>query len=94
MGTRSRREPETRQSDGLRARDRKGNVRPADDRYLTDAQKAKRDAYVAEVHDRDGAPAPVSLDTETVDELVTRLNDERGVPTPGREETKEDSTDE
>lgn len=30
-------------------RNKAGNIRPADDRYLTDEQIAKRDAYVAEV---------------------------------------------
>lgn len=33
----------------LRAKDKRGNVRPADDRFLSGAQKAKRDAHVEKV---------------------------------------------
>lgn len=33
----------------FRGRDEKGNVRPADDRFLSEEQIAARDAYVAEV---------------------------------------------
>lgn len=94
MPRRSQRARETRQferSDGLRARDKRGNVRPADDRFLTTEQKAKRDEYVARVHAEDGEPSPVGVPTETVDDLVRRLNDERGVPTRGgSSETEEE----
>ncbi len=38
-------------SDQLRAHDENGNVRPADDRYLTPEQIKARDAYVAEQTD-------------------------------------------
>lgn len=33
----------------LRATDSRGNVRPADDRYLSKGDKRKRDAYVEKV---------------------------------------------
>lgn len=37
----------------LRPEDKHGNVRPADDRYLSSADKKKRDDYVAKVEKAD-----------------------------------------
>lgn len=35
----------------LRGADKRGNVRPSDDRFLSAAQKRKRDAYVTKVEE-------------------------------------------
>lgn len=46
----------------LRAKDKRGNVRPADGRFLTAAQRSKQDAYVAKVTDAPEADAAAATE--------------------------------
>lgn len=49
--------PEAPEPPDLRASDKRGNVRPADDRFLSSSQKRKRDKHVAEVEQTEAAQA-------------------------------------
>ena len=54
----------------LRGKDKHGNVRPADDRFLSSRDKKKRDAYVAKVGGAptaDGASPDVEQPTDLDD---------------------------
>jgi hypothetical protein len=57
----------------LRANDKHGNVRPADDRFLSSAAKKKRDAYVAKVEN--AAAKAFATDSDKADPYAAVIND-------------------
>ena len=79
MPRRNRREqPKEELPDALRAYDGRGNVRPADDRFLTDTQIEVKDAFVEENTDEETKVAQ-----EIVDAVATKPLEEPAPGNPG-----------
>lgn len=59
----------------LLGQDKRGNVRPADDRFLSTSQKRKRDAYVTKVEEATADAAAAAATEPADDPLATILTD-------------------